>query len=260
MAHGALRRSWAFLLGDHEMKKRILKTSALFLFLFIAVSVWSAAITYTTMTHVAIKASLIDSTFIGSGSPSTGQFTQIGNTAPGAAAFSSLSLPYVTAGWPLCTDSFKAAGSVGCSYSSLVTSGVSATAITSTNPTSLAAVTVLKPPAACTWRIAASYNFEWGGGTNQQHVASAIWDGANAWLPAETGSSNGTTGGFAGQGASGYSSVTYPSSTGSVALNLYAQSTVTTNPPALSQTGLTLGSPIGAAIPFQLQAYGFCLN
>lgn len=133
------------------------------------------------------------------------------------------------------------------------------TSISASTATSLATVTINKP-ATCTWRIVAGYSFSWGTGTNQAHVSSAIWDGTTAWLPADSGSSNGTSGGYASNSAAGISVPTYSSSTASVTLNLYAQSTTTTAPTTIGSTGVSFSTPISGAVPFYLTAYGVCMN
>ena len=145
-------------------------------------------------------------------------------------------------------------------FSALQTVGITSTSISNTTATLLATVTVAQPSSTCTWRIFANYAFGAGGGSNQSHVSAALWDGTNSYLPSDNGSSNGSSGGYSQLSASGQSSVTYSSATSSVTLKLYAQSVTTTNPSTLTSTGVTFGSPISSSVPFQLQAFGACMN
>jgi len=145
-------------------------------------------------------------------------------------------------------------------FSALQTVGITSTSISNSAATLLATVTVAHPSSACTWRIFANYAFGAGGGSNQSHVSAALWDGTNSYLPSDNGSSNGSSGGYSQLSASGQSSVTYSSATSSVTLKLYAQSVTTTNPSTLTSTGVTFGSPISSSVPFQLQAFGACMN
>jgi len=103
----------------------------------------------------------------------------------------------------------------------------------------------------------ANYSFSWGGGSNQQAVSSAVWDGTAQFAPASTGTSNGVTGGDASNTAAGVSDA-YSTSTSSATLTLYAEATTTTNPATVA--GVTFGTPISAAPVFSLQAYGVCMQ
>lgn len=200
----------------------------------------------------------------GSGYANTGGAALSVLTGTGVAGEADITASSGTVGAPLCTDAQGGATTVGCpvlaGVGALASTTISGTTISDSSATSIGTLTVAQPASPCTWRIVASYTFGFHSGSNQAAVSAAIWDGTNAWGAAgSTGSSNGADGAESAESWTGQSP-TYNSSTSTVTLTLYAQSTTTTDPTLRTATPISFGSPISGTVPYKFQAYGICME
>jgi len=173
--------------------------------------------------------------------------------------FNNLTLPNLSPTSLVCTDGGSDA-STGCSVPTLQATAISAEAISSSSATLLASLAVPRPPLACTtWRIRAAYDFSLSFTSSISNVSFTIYDGTTNYLASNTGPSNASTGAATSVSVAGYSSVTYPYSTSSVSLKLYAEASAS-GASSLSSTPVTFGSPISATGPYSFEGVGECLN
>ena len=175
------------------------------------------------------------------------------------ATLNSLTLPNLSPTSAICTDAGSDA-STGCSVPTLQATAISAEAISSSSATLLASLSVPRPPLACTtWRIRAAYNFSLSFSSSISNVSFTIYDGSTNFLATNTGPSNASGGAATSVSVAGYSSVTYPYSTSSVSLKLYAEASAS-GASSLSATPITFGSPVSATGPYSFTAVGECLG
>ena len=175
------------------------------------------------------------------------------------ATLNSLTLPNLSPTSLICTDGGSDA-STGCASPTLEAAPITATAISSSSATLLSSVTVAKPSLACsTWRIQVSYNLSLSFSSSLANVSFGVWDGSTSYMGWNTGPSNASGGAATGVSSSGFSSVTYPSTTSSVVLKLYSEASAT-GASSLAATPLTIGSPISSTSPYSFAAASECFN